>query len=538
VERRSIGCTPGSTGPRPARGASVRRRAVYGRARVALPTAAESAALDRDAREQHGIPERVLMENAGRSAALVLQRLFPAGRVVGLIGSGHNGGDGLVLLRCLQAWGREVAFVRASDRMPEPAPVHGFDLPEIGADSAELAFAGAGVLVDGLLGTGTSGAPRGPAAGLIRALNAAGRPVLALDLPSGVDATTGAVPGEAVRADVTVTFGWPKLGLLLHPARACCGRLVAVEIGFPPLEPGAVPAEVITPAWAAAHLPRRQPTAHKGSAGKVLIVAGRPGMAGAAVIATEAAVRAGAGLVYVASAAENRVVLQSSVPESIFRDRAEDESLRGETMDALLLGPGVGVEDDAGRAVMRRALECSRGRPTVLDADALTYVAELPDLLRTLAGERALILTPHPGEMARLTGRSIEEIQSDRMRAARAVAEEYGCVVLLKGQPSIVAAAGEPVLVNSTGSSDVAAGGMGDQLGGTITGLLAAGASARAAAALGLFFAGRAADLAGLGRSLSPRHVSARLHEAFDRPGASTPPFGLPFVTFDQPPRR
>ena len=506
---------------------------------MALPTPAEAAALDLAARERWGIPERVLMEDAGRGAALVLHRLFPTGRVVAVVGAGHNGGDALVLLRSLRAWGRDVAFVRASARLPDPAPLHGFDLPELPADAAELALAGAGVLVDGILGTGSVGAPREPAASLIRAMNASGRPIVALDLPSGVDAAGGAVPGDAIEAAVTVTFGWPKLGLLLHPARDCCGRLIAVEIGFPPLAAGGAGAELITPDWAAARLPAREPTAYKRTSGRVLIVAGRPGMAGAAVIATEAAVRAGAGLVYIASAVENRVVLQSSVPESIFRSRDEPAAFSSAPVDAVLLGPGAGSTDEAGPKTMAAALAATAGVPAVLDADALTWLAARDrSVLRELAAARPLVLTPHPGEMSRLNGMSTEEIRARPVETARAFADETGCVVLLKGQPSIVAAPGQPVLVNTTGSSDVAAGGMGDQLAGTIVALLAAGADARSAAALGLFYAGRAADLAGRGRSLSPRHVSALLHEAYDHPGATSPPFGFAFVTFDQPPRR
>ncbi len=513
------------------------RRVVWGRDGVALPTPAEAAALDEAARERWGIPERVLMEDAGRSAALLLHSLFPDGRVVAVVGAGHNGGDALVLLRNLRAWGRDVAFLRTSPRLPEPAPVHGFGLPEMSADAAELALAGAGVLVDGILGTGTSGAPRERAASLIRAMNASGRPIVALDLPSGVDAAGGTVPGDAVDAAVTVTFGWPKLGLLLHPARQRCGRLIAVEIGFPPLEQGAAGAELVTPGWAAARLPARAPTAHKASSGRVLIVAGRPGMAGAGVLATEAAVRAGAGLVYVASAPENRVVLQSSVPESIFRDRDAPDALSGASIEAVLIGPGLGLGEE-GRTVLARALAATTGVPTVMDADALTHAAAQPELLRAAAAERPLVVTPHPGEMQRLTGLTVEEVRARPVETARAFAEETGCVVLLKGQPSIVAAPGKPVLVNSTGSSDVAAAGMGDQLAGTIVALLAAGADARTGAALGLFYAGRAADLAGRGRSLSPRNVSAHLHAAYDRPGATSPPFGFPFVTFDQPPPR
>lgn len=511
-------------------------RDVFGRGAVALPTAAEAAELDRAAQEDWGIPQLVLMENAGRAAALLLQRLYPRGRVVAAVGGGHNGGDAIVALRTLRSWGRDVAFVRASSRLPNPAPHHGFDLPEIQQADAPAAFAAAGVVVDGILGTGSAGAPREPAASLIRAVNASRRPVLALDLPSGVDADTGAVPGDVVLAEVTVSFGWPKLGLLLHPARSVCGRIVAVEIGFPPLPTDGVGAALITPAWADARLPRRSAHGHKGTSGRVLVLAGSSGMAGAAVIATEAAMRAGAGLVHVASTEDNRGILQSSVPEAIFRARAAAWADAGRGLDAALMGPGIGTDPEA-RRILDAAIAGTAGVPLVLDADALTHMAGRLDELRALAAARPVILTPHPGEMARLTGTAAEEIGRRPVDVARDFARDSGCVVLLKGQPSVVAAPPRPVLVNSAGSSDVATAGMGDQLGGTIAAMLAAGVPAREAASLGLFYSSRAADLAAQGRSLSPRAVSAHLHAAFDDPGARRPPGGFPFVTFDQPPR-
>ncbi|HET9984937.1 MAG TPA: NAD(P)H-hydrate dehydratase [Longimicrobiales bacterium] len=511
----------------------MRHADVYGWPAVPLPTAAESAEQDRAARAEAGIPERVLMEDAGRSAALLIQRLYPEGRVVAAVGGGHNGGDAVVVLRSLRAWGRDVAFVRAGSRLPDPFPSHGYELPELKPEEAAGSFAAAGVIVDGILGTGTAGAPREPAASLIRAINASGRPVVALDLPSGVDATTGAVPGEAVQAEVTVTFGSPKLGLMLHPARGACGRLVAVEIGFPPAAARAFGAELITPGWAAARRPARDPSGHKGTSGRVLVLAGSEGMVGAAAITAEAAVRAGAGLVHVASAAANRAIVESVVPETIFVDR---EAGLPPGLDALVAGPGMG-KDAAARRALEAALEATPGKPALLDADALTLMAADPEALRAHAAGRPIVLTPHPGEAARFTGGSVAQIVARRPDVARELAERTGCVVLLKGQPSVIAAPGAPLLVNTTGSSDVASAGMGDQLSGTIGALLAAGLAARDAAGVGLFFAGRAADLAARGRSLSPRDVSAHLHLAFARPGARTPPFRLPFVSFDQPPR-
>jgi NAD(P)H-hydrate epimerase len=518
-------------------------RDVFGRADVVVVTAAEAAALDRAAREQGGIPERVLMENAGRSAAQLLDRLHPRGRVLAVVGSGHNGGDGLVLLRTLRAWGREVACLPIGSRTPDLALAHGFEVPRLDA-TADPASAFPGILahtdvvVDAILGTGTSGAPRGAVATAITALNASGRPLIALDLPSGVDPTTGAVPGAAIRATTTITFGWPKQGLLFHPARSHCGRLVAVEIGFPPLAGPGPRTALITPAWARSRLPVRPPAAHKGTAGKVLVVAGREGMAGAALVAAQAALRAGAGYLWLASVAANRAPLQAALPEAIFLDRADLDTLRttGASAAALLIGPGIGVDDEA-RTLLDELLAAMPGKPALLDADALTLLGRDEGALRRAAAGRELVLTPHPGEMQRLTGLEVGEITADPVAVARDFAERAGCTVVLKGQPSVIATPGAPVLINTVGSSDLARAGMGDQLAGVITALLAAGMSAREAAALGLFYSGRAADLAARGRSLGPRDVSEWLDRAFADPGPPATPLGLPFVTFDQPAR-
>jgi len=522
---------------RTAAGPSVRgARWVYGREHVALVSAEESARLDRVAREEWGVPERVLMENAGRAAALVISRLFGRGRVVAAVGGGNNGGDALVALRALATWGREVAYVAASEREPDAALLHGHGLKRLSGDPA-VAFAEADVIVDGILGTGASGAPRARAAAVIEAMNGSGRPIVALDLPSGVDGTTGAVPGAAVNAVVTVTFGWPKRGLLLNPGRQHCGRIVAVEIGFPP-PAGPSGAELITPAWCAARLRPRGPAAHKGSVGRVLVLAGSRGMAGAAVLSARSAQRAGAGLVRVASDEANRHILQTAVPEAVFVDRTDGAALAEAVVgvEAVVAGPGLG-KDASARSALEAVLEAGAGLPTLLDADALTLLAREPGRLSELAAGRPVVLTPHPGEMSRLTGKAPGEIVAAPLEVARELAEETGCVVLLKGSPSVVAAPGEPVLVNTVGSSDLATAGMGDQLASAIGAMLAAGSPAREAAALGLFYSGRASELASRGRSLSPLDVAEHLARAFADPGPQSSPLGLPFVIFDQPPR-
>lgn len=515
---------------------------VFGRDHVALLTAAESAALDQRARED-GTPGRALMENAGRAAAQVIHRLHSRGRIVAVVGGGNNGGDAIVALRSLHAWGREVAYLPIGSDDPDAALFAGTDLPRVSGDTGDDAgdaavdatFAGAAVLVDGILGTGVRGAPRERAAGVIEAMNRSGRPIIALDIPSGVDPTTGAVPGAAVDAAATIMFGWPKTGSLFQPGRSRCGRLFAVEIGFPPLRDDEAAATLITPDWARARLPSRPPDAHKNSVGRVTVVAGQKGMAGAAAIAGLSAMRAGAGYVRIVSDEANRVIVQGAVPEALFVDRADRAAVLEAVAasDAVLIGPGVGT-GSIGEGLVDAVLEGLDGRGCVLDADALTILAGRGDLDALPASS---ILTPHPGEMERLTGRSKAEIQADAMGAARSLADEAGAVVLLKGAPSVVAAPGRRALVSAVGSSDLATAAMGDQLGAEIATFLAAGADAMDAAGLGLFFGGRAAELADRGRSLTPHDLADALSHAFADPGPRSSTLGLPFVLFDQPPR-
>jgi ADP-dependent NAD(P)H-hydrate dehydratase / NAD(P)H-hydrate epimerase len=510
---------------------------VFGRADVRLPTAAEAAAADRAAREQRGVPERVLMENAGRAAALIVQREYPRGRIVAVAGSGNNGGDAAVMMRVLHAWGRDVALIHAGSAPPDPALLHGADIgsAEGGDPRAERLLGGGDVLVDGLLGTGAAGAPRGGVAEWIGRLNAAAAPVVALDVPSGVDATSGRVH-DAVNAALTIAFGWPKLGMLLQPARSCCGRIVAVEIGFPPNAVHDVSAYAITPDWVRSRVRRRSASDHKSRAGRLLLLAGSSGMAGAAAIAAEAALRAGAGLLRIVSDADNRVILQTVVPEATFLDREALEDEDTASMHALLAGPGIGQSAGA-RAALVHTLALMDGKPTVLDADALNLLAGDDTALHDIARNRPLVITPHVLELSRLTGLAVADILQDVVGAARGAADRFGCTVLLKGQPSVVAEPDGRVGVNTTGSSDVATAGMGDQLAGAIAALLVGGASTADAAAMALFLCGRAADLSARGASLAPRDVSAMFARAVARPGAERTGLGLPFVTFDQPPR-
>jgi NAD(P)H-hydrate epimerase len=260
-------------------------------------------------------------------------------------------------------------------------------------------------------------------------------------------------------------------------------------------------------------------------------------MAGAAAISAVAALRAGVGLVRIASDDTNRIILQTLVPEAVFLDRRRLEAGDVEPMHALVAGPGMGTDDSAS-ASLAGMLELMAGKPALLDADALNLLAADRGGLQAALKSRALVITPHARELSRLMGSALDDVLEDMPAAARAAAREFGCVVLLKGQPSLIATASGELWVTSVGSSDLAAAGMGDQLAGTIGALLAAGDEPLRAAALGLFLSGRAADLAGLGRSLSPADVSAHLARAIADPGPAASTLDLPFVTFDQPARR
>lgn len=519
----------------------------FGLARVWAPTGDESAALDRHASEELGVPQATLMENAGRSAALLLERLHPRGRVVGLVGSGNNGGDALVVLRTLAAWGRPVTAVLVADRPVDDPLRHGWDLPvlrdeELRGDEGawDEALDDAEVLVDGILGTGIRGAPRERQAEAIRALNRAPGAVFALDVPSGVDAATGAVPGEAVVARETVAFGWPKLGSLFQPGRDVVGRLLAVEIGFPPPGEDRFSAELITPAWAHGHRPRRPSETHKKAVGTVVIVAGSPGMAGAATLAARAASRVGAGLVRVASASGNREILQRTVPEAIFVDAADERALEEALSDAaaVVAGPGVGTGPEAA-GLLEAVYDRAEATPILLDADALTLAgAGKTRGLSQVAGPRPVLVTPHPGEMGRIHDAPRDRIVGERAAVAREAAGALGVTVLLKGLPSVVARPDGHLLVDAVGTSDLATAGMGDVLSGAAGAFLAQGADPGTAGALALHYTGRAGARAARGPGLIPDDVAERLPEALAEEGRGETELDFPFLVFDQDPAR
>ncbi|HSG82016.1 MAG TPA: NAD(P)H-hydrate dehydratase [Gemmatimonadota bacterium] len=505
---------------------------LYGVERLPLPRALEMADIDRRAREEHGIPERLLMESAGRAIATVVQHLYPEGKVVAAVGSGHNGGDAYIALRTLQSWGRDVVAVQAGSKPPDRALAHRWQVPVQSGD-AEVALCTADVVMDGILGTGTTGAPNDQAAQLIEVMNQSRAHRIAIDGPSGIDFSTGAVPGACFRADVTITLGYPKVGLLFQPARTRCGRIVACEIGFQPVSDDEVSAFVLTPDWARALRPRRAPDAHKGDAGYLLIAAGSGGMAGASVLAARGALAMGAGIVRIASDGGNRRICQTAVPEAIFVDIDDEGAMAeaGEWAHAVVVGPGFG-RDKRAELRLERVIQCTGATPMLIDADGLNLFAGRSDQLAELAKTRPLAITPHPGEMARLLGVNTDGIRRDPVATAAAAAQQLRAAVLLKGAPSVIALSHEPVLVSSATSSAAASGGSGDVLSGACGAMLAARMPRREALGVALFYCARAAMLGPpIGRS-SLQLVDG-LVQALENPGARSPI--LPGVLFDQP---
>ncbi len=447
-------------------------------------------AIDRVAIESGGAEERVLIEAAGREIARCLARRWPDGPVCALVGSGHNGADALAAGRTLLTWGREVRFVLVGSREPTPDARSGWPIELESLDSFCDSPPTAGVLLDGILGTGATGAPRREQADLIELVNRLDLPIVSIDGPSGADMTSGAIPGVCIRARLTVCLGWPKFGLLHEPARSQCGAIEAVEIGFPPLEP--VPAaRAVTARWVQSMLMSRPPDGHKGSSGYLLLAAGNQGMAGAAILAARAAYRAGAGIVRIVGHPANREIIQSSVPGAVFESWSDEVSQAVAWSHALAIGPGMGRGADRTSLVFG-LLEARSSRPVVIDADALNAFEENPgDLAAFLtAGD---VMTPHPGEMARLLGCTAADILADPLAAVRQAVDSFGCTIVLKGSPTLIGDPVGPVRVASTGGPSLAVGGTGDVLTGAIGSYLAAGYSGSDAASVATLLTGIAA---------------------------------------------
>jgi len=489
-------------------------------------TAAQMVEIDRQAIEELELPGRVLMENAGRSVAEAIAARVPEltpthsrGKrpvVVVVAGKGNNGGDALVAARHLQNRGAEVrAFILAERGRLPPAPaanaavLEGVGSPvEYLPDGADLerlsaALSEAEIVIDGLLGIGIKGAVRGYYGEAIELINRAGKMVVAVDLPSGLEADSGRVEGPCVKADLTVTMALPKLGLLLYPGRAYVGELAIAEVGYPRviLDSYSSKMELIDRELVARLLPPRRPDSHKGTYGKVFVVAGSRGYTGAAALAAESALRAGAGLVTLGIPASLNPILEEKLTEVITHPLPDsDGSLAYEaleevesflkTQDALALGPGLSRSPETARLVQELVRRLSL--PTVIDADGINNLSDDPAILKR--AQAPLILTPHPGELSRLIEKSIKEIERDRVGTAREVAAEFEVILVLKGVPTVIALPSGFTYINSTGNSGLASGGSGDVLTGLIGGFLGQGLKPEEAAVCGVYLHGLIAD--------------------------------------------
>jgi NAD(P)H-hydrate epimerase len=442
-----------------------------------LYSAAQVRALDAYAIDQLGVPGYTLMKRAGEAALRYLRSRWPtAYRVVIVCGSGNNGGDGYVLGRFAQAAGLTVTVLSATP----PSALKGdalsayTDCASSGARiqpfAAEVLKEGE-LIVDALLGTGLKSAIREELLPVVHAINSCGKPVFALDVPSGLDSDTGIAHGEAVRADCTVSFVGLKTGLVIGDGPEYAGTLYFddLEVTPPPRSAEFSPRlERILETEILQALPRRRRAAHKGDFGKVLIVGSGPSMPGATRLAGEACLRVGAGLVTVAVAPENLAAIASGRPELICLPFREAEELQEaiERAQVIAVGPGLGRSSWA-----REALDAvlQSGKPLVVDADALNLVAEAarkPDLTNC-------ILTPHPGEASRLLGVDTDHVQQDRLNALSSLVERYGATVVLKGAGTLVGAPSRTPAVCERGNPGMASAGMGDVLTGTVAGILA-----------------------------------------------------------------
>ncbi len=457
-----------------------------------LYAADEAAAADSGAIEGLGIPGAVLMERAGVAAAQEIQRTFPAGSVAVVCGGGRNGGDGFVIARHLHAAGWEVECLLAADPagLPPEARLNHDVAVRLGVPMRDGVrrerVRRADVVVDALLGTGFHGSPRPEAARVIAGLE--GHPgVVAVDVPSGVNASTGVIAGAAVAAHTTICFHGRKLGTAVEPGRTASGRVVVADIGIPPQ------ADVATRAVLADGLTglSKQSGATKYTAGAVLVIGGARGFSGAPLMAALAALRASAGIVWVATPPDAARILEARVPEIMVRPLPGALELL-ERADAVALGPGLGRTPEA--IELAREVGIGHAGATVIDADGL--FAFNGDLKALRARSTPAVLTPHEGEMGRLLGESSDWVRANRLEAVRRAASESGSVVLLKGPDTLVADAGGRVCVSHAGVSGLATAGSGDVLTGVVAAMLGRAPDAWTAAAAAAEAHGRAGRLA------------------------------------------
>ena len=482
-------------------------------------TAEQMRELDRLTIQKHGVPSLTLMERAGEAIARAILERFARNAKKGVLvvaGKGNNGGDGLVVARLLKKKRipTEVALLARRDVLSSDA-AHNLraytklqgKVTEIGANELELLgqrIRKNALIVDAILGTGMKNEIGGLFAEVITMINASSLPVVAVDIPSGLDSDKGTPLGVAIQAEMTVALGYPKLGEVTYPGLDYVGNLVVADIGIDAqaVTEVAPKIELLDREMIRSLVPRREPDTHKGTYGHVLVVAGSRGKTGAAILACRAAMRTGAGLVTLAAPRALNSIFAGSLVEVMtepLRDNAAEEieplsdnDWRAllERKNALLFGPGIGVNDTTRNAL--RWLLRNLPIPWVIDADGLNNLAIEMDRLRH--AKTTPVLTPHPGEMARLTGKKNSDVNADRVGTARSFAIENHCHLVLKGARTVIATADGKIFINPTGNPGMASGGMGDVLAGILAALLGQGFSAEDAMKLGVYLHGFVGD--------------------------------------------
>jgi NAD(P)H-hydrate epimerase len=460
-------------------------------------TQAQVRDLDHFAIEQLGIPSYTLMTRAGEAALRAMRSYWPASqRIAVLCGPGNNGGDGYVLARLALEQRMDARVVTVCDPEKLTGDARRAWLAFREANGAVKswqadAFVGVDVIVDAIFGVGLARPIQGEIAACIESVNAASAHVLSLDIPSGLASDSGEVLGAAIQADRTITFLGLKLGFYLGEGPNCTGVVMcdALDVPAQAFEHIAGTALRIDEDTVARTLPRRRRTTHKGQQGHVLVIGGGTGMAGAARLAGEAALRVGSGLVTVATTPQNAAAIAANRPELICRGVTTAKELESliDRADVVAIGPGLG-RDEWAHEMMRGACSCSK--PSVLDADALNSLAEQP------RSNSNWILTPHPGEAGRLLGISAADVQSNRLQTAKEICARYGGVVALKGAGTLVVDRDDLPHICDRGNPGMASPGMGDVLTGVIAGILAQGADVVAAARTGVLVHAMAGDMA------------------------------------------
>jgi NAD(P)H-hydrate epimerase len=469
-----------------------------------VASAEQMKQIDRLTQEKFGVPGLVLME---RAALTVLESMevrygdLSGKRIYICCGKGSNGGDGLALARLLTEKAAIVTVVLAFEqsliqgqalenlKLADKFGIRLVQWPDFNPRELESAD----FIVDALLGTGAAGSPSGPVAEIIVAVNNSAKPVVAIDLPSGVTVDSGQVSGVAIKAVFTVTFGLPKPGLLCYPGAEYTGELIVKQVGFPQqlLENEAININLLTAPEIKHLLPQRSLMAHKGTNGHVLVIGGSPGMTGAVALASLGALRSGCGL---ATAGLRLDLLFLEKPTEVMVMPWPDLIHRWGNFQSIVFGPGLSKIED-GESFLIEILEHTK-TPLVIDADGLNLLAGNQRWYKDL--KQPIVLTPHPGEMSRLTGLSVSEIQADRIGVARRFAALWKVIIVLKGARTVIAAPDGRIFINPTGNPGMATGGTGDVLAGMIGGFIAQDLKVINAAIVGTYLHGLAGDLTAL----------------------------------------